>query len=144
VSTRVDPPEPDHPDRDQPAGELLRALSEQVSELVRLEIKLARTELAEKAKKAALGVGLFGAAAVLGLALLGAVTTAAIAAVAIVLPLWAAALVVAGLYLMVIAALALAGRGALRKATPVTPEQTVDTVKEDVAWAKTRAKSVKK
>ncbi len=56
---------------------------------------------------------------------------------------WLAALIVAVVYGAVAAVLALRGKERVQHATPPVPEQTVDTVKEDVAWAKTRARSAK-
>ena len=142
------PSEPPRPvsarEDDQSVGQLLRELSEETSTLVRQEVQLAKAELSEKAKQAGKGAGLLAGAAVMGVALLGAFTAFLIAVIALALPVWLAALVVTIVYAVVVAVLALAGRSALRKATPVTPEQTIDTVKEDVQWAKTQAKSAKR
>jgi apolipoprotein N-acyltransferase len=123
---------------------LLRQLSEETSTLVRQEVQLAKAELSEKAKQAGKGAGLLAGAAVMGVALLGAFTAFLIAVIAQALSVWLAALVVTLVYAVVAVVLALAGRSALRKATPVKPEQTIDTVKEDVQWAKTQAKSAKR
>ncbi|HEX8767814.1 MAG TPA: phage holin family protein [Jatrophihabitans sp.] len=142
------PSEPPRPvsarEDDQSVGQLLRELSEETSTLVRQEVQLAKAELSEKAKQAGKGAGLLAGAAVMGVALLGAFTAFLIAVIALALPVWLAALVVTIVYAVVVAVLALAGRSALRKATPVRPEQTIDTVKEDVQWAKTQAKSAKR
>ena len=142
------PSEPPRPvsarEDDQSVGQLLRELSEETSTLVRQEVQLAKAELSEKAKQAGKGAGLLAGAAVMGVALLGAFTAFLIAVIALALSVWLAALVVTMVYAVVVAVLALAGRSALRKATPVKPEQTIDTVKEDVQWAKTQAKSAKR
>lgn len=129
---------------DRSVGELLRELSEETSTLVRQEVQLAKAELTAKAKQAGKGAVLLGGAAVMGLALLGAFTAFLILVLDLVLAPWLAALVVTVVYAVVVAALALAGRSALRKAAPVTPEETVETVKEDVEWAKTQARSAKR
>ncbi len=145
MSTRYEPPQPEGGgDGDQSVGQLLRELSEETSTLVRQEVQLAKAELSGKAKAAGKGAGLLAGAAVIGLALLGAFTAFLIAVIALALPVWLAALVVTVLYGLLAAALGLAGRAALRKATPAKPEQTIDTVKEDVQWAKTQASSAKR
>ena len=145
MSTPSEPPRPvSAREDDQSVGQLLRELSEETSTLVRQEVQLAKAELSEKAQQAGKGAGLLAGAAVMGVALLGAFTAFLIAVIALALPVWLAALVVTMVYAVVVAVLALAGRSALRKATPVKPEQTIDTVKEDVQWAKTQAKSAKR
>lgn len=117
-------------------GELLTRLSTQVSELVRGELELARSELTEKGKRAGVGAGLAGAAGVVALFGAAALTTAAIAAMALVIPVWLAALIVGVVLLAGAGALALAGRNNLRKATPPTPQQTLESVQDDVATVK--------
>ena len=142
MSVQYEPPPPEsRPGGDQSVGELLRQLSEQTSTLVRQEVQLAKAELSHKASLAGKGAGLLAGAAVMGLGVFGAFTAFLIAVLALAVPVWVAALIVTVLYAAVAAALALAGRGELRKATPLTPEQTVDSVKEDVQWAKTQARS---
>src|ERR671913_280157 len=106
--------------RDRPIGELVKDLSSQTSTLVRKEIELARAELQEKGKVAGKGAGMLAGAAVFGLLAMGALTAALIA-----LALWA----------IVALVLAKAGQKALKSATPPAP-QTVETVKEDIQWAK--------
>ncbi len=142
MSVQYEPPAPEsRPGGDQSVGELLRQLSEQTSTLVRQEVQLAKAELSQKASLAGKGAGLLAGAAVMGLGVFGAFTAFLIAVIALAAPVWIAALIVTVLYAVAVAALALAGRAALRKATPLTPEQTVDSVKEDVQWAKTQARS---
>ncbi len=79
---------------DLPLPELLRQLSTDTATLVRQEIRLARVELTGKAKVAGRSATFFGAAAVLGFGAFLAVTACAVAALALVLQVWAAALVV--------------------------------------------------
>lgn len=142
MSSAYEPPQPDTPPgRDESVGQLLRELSEETSTLVRQEVTLAKAELTAKGKAAGKGAGLLAGAAVMGLALLGAFTAFLIAGIAIVVPVWAAALIVTVLYALVVAGLGLAGRAALRAAGSPKPEQTIDSVKEDVQWAKSQAKS---
>ncbi|HEY0811884.1 MAG TPA: phage holin family protein [Pseudonocardia sp.] len=115
-----------------PTGELVTRLANQVSALVRGELELARTELTAKGKRVGAGAGLAGAAGVIALYGLGALITAAIAALSLVWPVWLAALVIGVVVLIVAGGLALAGRSQIRRATPAAPEQTVQSVRDDV------------
>ena len=121
--------------RDRPIGELVKDLSSQTSTLVRKEIELARAELQEKGKVAGKGAGMLAGAAVFGLLAMGALTAGLIALLDTAMATWVAALIVMVLWAVVAAVLAKAGQGALKRATPPAP-QTVETVKEDIQWAK--------
>jgi uncharacterized membrane protein YqjE len=127
--------------RDRSLGELLKQLSEQTTRLVHQELELAKAELQQKGRQAGAGAGLFGGAGALGLAALGALTACFILALNAVMPAWLAALIVALIYGAIAAFLALRGRDKVKQATPLVPEQTVETVKEDVEWAKTQMRS---
>jgi MFS family permease len=130
--------------RDRPLGDLVKQLAEQTSTLVRQEVDLAKAEVAQKGQQAGKGAGLLGAAAVIGLLAAGALTAFLIMLLDGALANWLAALVVAVVFGAIAAILALQGRNRIRAATPAKPEQTVETVKEDVEWAKTRAASARK
>jgi predicted lipid-binding transport protein (Tim44 family) len=130
--------------RDRPIGELLKQLSEATTTLVRQELELAKAEMAQKGKQAGMGAGMFGGAGVGALLGLAAVTAAAIAALDAAMALWLAALIVGLLWLAVAGVLALQGRRKVQAATPPVPQQTQESVKEDVEWAKTRARSAKR
>ena len=121
--------------RERPIGELVKDLSSQTSTLVRQEIELARAELQQKGKLAGKGAGLLAGAAVAGLLALGALTAGLIALLDKAMATWVAALIVMVLWAVVAAVLAKAGQSALKRATPPAP-QTVETVKEDIQWAK--------
>ena len=127
--------------REQPIGELFKQLSEETSMLIRQELALARAELTEKGKEAGKGAGLFGGAGVAGLMALGAFTAFVILLLDKGMATWLAALIVAVVYGAVAGVLAMRGRERVQQATPPTPEQTVETVKEDVEWAKSHARS---
>ena len=127
---------------DRPLPELMKTLADQTATLVRQEIDLAKAEFSEKGKKACQGAGMFGGAGVIGFLALAALTAAAILGLATALPDWLAALIVGLVYAGVAGVLALQGRNKVQEAGPPIPEQTVDTVKEDVEWAKTQKKSV--
>jgi Putative Actinobacterial Holin-X, holin superfamily III len=118
--------------RDRPLGEVAKDLTSDVSLLVRQEIELAKAEMARKARTAAPGIGMFGGAGIVALCAAGALTAFAVLVFSIFLPEWAAALIVGA----VLAAVTDAGK-------PI-PEQTIETVKEDVEWTKTRASSARK
>ena len=124
---------------DVPTGELVKQLSEQVSQLVRDEMRLATLEVTGKAKTAARGTGLFGGSGVMAFYGTGCLLAAAIIALAGVLRPWLAALVV-GVVLFALAGItALAGKGQLKKATPPMPSRAADSVKADVEQIKESA-----
>lgn len=127
------------PDARASVGELVQQASAQLSELVRQEMRLARVEMAVKRKKAGLGGGMFGGAGLLsGIALL-ALTGAAITAIALVLPVWASCLIVAGALLAAAGVMAAVGRREFHRAVPPTPRGAIDGVRADVEEIKERA-----
>ena len=127
--------------RDRPIGELVKELAGQTSTLVRQEIQLAQAEISNKGKLAGRGAGMLAGAAVAGLLALIALTAVLIAALDTAMPLWLAALIVTVLWAVIGAVLAARGRKELQHAGPPVPEQTVETVKEDIQWAKTQTGS---
>jgi uncharacterized membrane protein YqjE len=126
---------------DRSTGELLKQLSDQTTTLVKQEIELAKAELGEKGKRAGIGAGMFGGAGVVGFLALGALTVCIIAALSEAMDLWLAALIVAVVYGAIAGVLALQGRNKVQEATPPVPEQAQESIKEDLEWAKTRARS---
>jgi MFS family permease len=136
--------EPDPGLRERSMGELFGKLSAETSTLIRQEMELARAELTEKGKEAGKGAGLFGGAGAVGLLGAGALTAGVILLLDLAIAGWLAAILVGLVYAAVAGLLALQGRDRIQRATPPVPEETVDTVKEDVAWAKTRARSAKR
>jgi hypothetical protein len=127
--------------RDRSIPELLRDLSDQTATLVRQEMQLARVELTEKAKPVGASAVSFGGTALFGLGAFGAATTFVIAALAMVVATWAAALIVAVVYGLIAFVLVQNGKRTLRDAAPPLIPQTTQTIKEDIAWAKTPRKS---
>ena len=127
--------------RQEPIGELLKRLSNETTQLIRQELELAKAELAEKGKTAGLGAGMFGAAGVTALLGLGALTACLILALNHAVADWLAALIVAAVWTAAAGVLALRGRDKVQEASPPIPEQTVETVKKDVQWAKTQRQS---
>ena len=121
------------------AGELVTMMSEQVSTLVRDELKLARLELTAKGRQAGLGAGMFGAGGVLAIYGVGCLLACAIIAISGVLAAWLAALIIGAALLAAAAVAALLGKGRLRKATPPVPRQAVADVRADVGEIRERA-----
>ncbi|ULN33439.1 phage holin family protein [Mycolicibacterium smegmatis] len=119
------------PTVDTPIGELMSQLSAQTSRLVRDEMRLAQKEFTESAKHAGIGAGLFSAAGLIAVFGLAGVVTAAIAALALVLPVWAAALIVAVVLFAIAGITALISKKQIDQASP-TPEMTVANVKQDI------------
>lgn len=126
-------------DQEHSAGELVKMMSEQVSVLIRDELKLAQLEMTGKGRQAALGAGMFGAGGVVALYGVGCLLASAIIAISGVLAAWLAALVVGAALLAAAGVTALAGRGRMRKATPALPEQAVADIRADVAQIRERA-----
>lgn len=118
---------------DEPStAELVQRATEQVSRLVRDELALARAELTEKGKHAGIGIGLFGGGGALALYGLGALVAAAILLLALVLPAWAAALIVAVALFLVAGVLALVGKKQVNQAGPPVPTAAVQSLRADV------------
>jgi MFS family permease len=125
-------------------AELVKQLSEQTSRLARQEVDLAKAELAAKGKRAGLGAGMFGGAAMFGLYAVGVLTAAAVLGLTKAVAPWLAALIVAAVLGAIAGVLALTGKNKVEQATPPIPEQTTESVKEDVEWAKTRAQAARR
>ncbi len=139
--TRVDTPgpvpaRPDPTLPDPTLGALVHDLTQQVPELIRSELRLAQAEVAEKGKRAGLGIGMFSAAGLLAFFGVAALITTAILALALVLDAWLAALLVALVLLAAAGVVALAGKNQVAQATPAMPERAVEGVKEDIATIK--------
>jgi uncharacterized membrane protein YqjE len=126
--------------RELSTGDLVAQLSKQVSRLVRDELRLAQVELQQKGKRAGLGAGLAGAGGVLALLGLAAVELAAIVALALVLPLWAAALIIGGGVLLLAAILGWGGARQVKRGVPPIPEQAIASVQRDAQVIKERGK----
>lgn len=120
-------------------GDLVKQMSEQVSTLIREELKLAQLEMTRKGKQAGTGFGLMGGGGMIALYGVGCLIACAVAAISLAWPIWLAALIVGAVLFIVAGIVAAAGRGRLRRATPVAPQQTIGSVKADVAEIKGRA-----
>jgi membrane protein len=130
---------PDLDMRDQSVGDLVQRLSQQMATLVREEIRLAQAELKEKGKKAGIGVGLFGAAGVVGLYAAGAAVAGIVLLIAQAVATWIAAFITAGALAVIAAVMALAGKSKVEEATPPKPDAAIQSVQADVAEIKEKA-----
>ncbi len=125
-------------DQEHSTGELVKTMTEQVSTLIRDELKLAQLEMTSKGKQAATGAGMFGASGVVALYGVGCLLACAIIAISGAVAAWLAALIVGAALLVAAACAALLGRRRLQKATPPVPEEAVASVKADVEEIKER------
>jgi uncharacterized membrane protein YqjE len=121
------------------AGELVSRLSQQLTTLVRDEMRLAQAELTQKGKKAGLGAGLFGGAGVVALFGVGALVAAAILALSLAMAAWLAAVIVAVVLFIVAGVLALVGKKEVAAAGPPVPKEAIAGIKTDVATVKESA-----
>lgn len=125
---------------DQSMAELVRQASEQTATLVRQELRLAQLELQEKGKRAGLGVGLIGTGGVLVLSGLAVLIAAVILALALLVPPWASALIVAVVLLAGAGVLALTGKKQVYQATPPVPEEAIASSRRDVDEVRRRGR----
>jgi len=130
--------------RERPIGEVAQDLTKDLSILFRQEVELAKAEMAQKGRAAAPGLGMIGGAGVVGLMAAGAMTAFAVLILAMFLPDWLAALIVGAVLAGAAYFLAMSGKERVEHAGAPVPEQTIETVKEDVEWAKTRARSARR
>jgi hypothetical protein len=139
VSNTTEPGQPAAaPERS--TGELVKAMSEQVSTLVRDELRLAQLEMIQKGKQAGIGVGMFGGSGLVALYGVGALIACAILGISRVLAPWLSALIVGVALLAVAGIAALIGKSRLQKATPPVPQEAVHSVKTDVDEIKERVR----
>lgn len=116
-------------------AEQIRQVVTDLQQLIRSEIRLAKAELREEATTAARGAGMLAAGGLLALYAVGFLLLTAVYALAGPLADWLAALIVGVVVAIVAGVLAMVGRSRLKQASP-RPEQTMESVKEDVEWAK--------
>ncbi|MFG2783010.1 phage holin family protein [Streptomyces prunicolor] len=123
----------------EPVGDLVQRASQQLSQLVRDEMRLAQAEMTQKGKRFGKGGGLFGGAGLMGVLTLQALVVTVIAALSLAMDVWAAALIVTAALAAVATLMAALGRRQISKASPPAPEQTIDSVKADVAEIREKA-----
>lgn len=120
----------------QTLAELMQQLTDQSTRLARKEVELAKAEMAEKGRRLGVGAGAFGGAGLVALFALGTLTAAIVLLLATAMEAWLAALIVTVAYLAVAGVLALLGKEKVEAGSPPAPEQTIESVKDDVAQAK--------
>ena len=125
--------------QDRPIGEIARQLPEQVTRLVREELRLAQLEMRQKGKRASVGAGMLGGGGIVAFYGVAAVLATVVLLLAKVMPAWAGALIVGGGLLAVAAALAGSGRKQVQKAAPPMPQQAAESIKADLGEIKERA-----
>ena len=121
-------------------GQLIGQLTEQISSLVRNEARLAQAEVTQKAKRLGVGAGLFGGAGLVAFFGLAVLIATAVLALALVLPAWLAALIVAVVLFAVAGVLALVGKKDVDKGTPPVPSEAIASTKADIATVKESAR----
>jgi uncharacterized membrane protein YqjE len=129
--------------RERPLGDLVKQLAGQTSELMHRELDLAKAEVSAKGREAGKGAGMAAGAAAVALLGAGALTAFLILLLDDAVVDWLAALIVGVVLVAVAAVIAMKARNELRRAAPAVPEQTVETMKEDVEWARTRGRSAR-
>ena len=121
-------------------GELVKQVTEQVSTLVRDELKLAQVEMTRKGKQAGLGAGMLGGGGLIALYGVGCLIACAIIGLSHVVQPWLAALIVGAALLAIAGVAALLGKGRIQQATPPVPTEAAASVKADVEEIKERAR----
>jgi hypothetical protein len=122
---------------DESVGQIVSQLTTDLGELTRQELALARAEFQVEAKKAGKGAGMLGGAAFAGWMVALFVSLTVMWALDEAMDLIWAALIVAVVWAVVAGVLAMTGRKELREVNP-KPDQTVESLKEDAKWLKTR------
>jgi len=135
---RADAAQP--PAEERSAGELVKQLSEQVSTLVRDELKLAQLEMTRKGKQAGVGAGLLGGGGLIALYGVGCLIACVIIAISGAVAAWLAALIVGVALLIIAGVAAMMGKGRLKKATPPVPKEAVGSIKADVEEIRERTR----
>lgn len=130
--------------KDRSISELLSELSKETSQLVHKEVELGKAEMTQKLNQGMVAARAGAIAAVAALLTLGALTAFLIAALATFLLVWVSALIVTVVYAAIASFFIWRARQELKQASPPAPKQTIETVKEDVEWAKHQTTSAKK
>jgi hypothetical protein len=126
--------------QERSTGELVKLLTEQVSVLVRDELKLAQLEMTRKGKEAGSGIGMMGGGGLIALYGVACLIACAVIAISHAITAWLAALIVGAALLVIAAIVAAVGRSRMRRASPAMPTEAVDSIKTDVEQIKERAR----
>ena len=120
--------------REAPPSELLRSLLADIRLMLQREAELAKLEVKDKGSRLGLAGGILAGAAVVALLALGTLIAAAVLGLAIVVPPWAAALIVGTVLVLVAVVMLLIGRARMRAVGSLAPTATIETAREDMAW----------
>jgi uncharacterized membrane protein YqjE len=129
-------PDPVTEPQEASLGSLVSSLSSQIPELIRSEMRLAQAEVAEKGKRAGIGIGMFSVAGLMGFFGLAVLLATFVLLLDLVLPAWAAALIVAVVLFGVAGVAALLGKNKVAEVGSPTPERAMSGIKKDVATVK--------
>ncbi|MBW3607237.1 MAG: phage holin family protein [Actinobacteria bacterium] len=124
---------------DLPVSELLKRASEQTSQLVREELRLAQLEMQQKGKQAGIGAGMLGGAGIVALFGVAVLIATLVLLLATAMEAWLAALIVAVVLLAAAGGMALTGKNQVAEAAPPKPEQAIDSVHDDIDEIKARS-----
>ncbi|HEV2059520.1 MAG TPA: phage holin family protein [Solirubrobacteraceae bacterium] len=124
---------------DLPVSELLKRASEQTSQLVREELRLAQLEMQQKAKHAGIGAGMLGGAGIVALFGVAVLIATVVLLLATAMDAWLAALIVAVVLLAAAGGMALTGKNQVAEAAPPKPEHAIDSVHDDIDEIKARS-----
>ena len=124
------------PQEGQPLGALVNQLAQQIPELIRSEMRLAQAEVAQKGKRAGVGIGMFSIAGLLAFFAVASLVTTAILGLTYVVDPWLAALIVALLLLVAAVLVGVVGRNKVAEAGPAVPERAMQGIKDDIATVK--------
>ncbi|AEV85880.1 hypothetical protein ACWT_4861 [Actinoplanes sp. SE50] len=116
-------------------GELIGNISDDLSQLFRQEVELAKAEIKQEATKAGKAAGMLGGAGFAGYLAVLMLSLAAVFGLDAVMPAGWAALIVAAVWGIVAAVLYVTGKNRLKTVDPM-PRRTVETIKEDAQWLK--------
>jgi len=126
--------------RDRSATDVIKDIVGNVQEIIRSEVRLARVEIREEARKAFLAGRTLLIGAVLGLYALGFLLLCVVYGLSLVVAPWLAALIVGLALATVSGVLLMSGKGAITKVEPA-PDKTIDTMKENIEWIKGQTRS---
>jgi uncharacterized membrane protein YqjE len=127
------------PQPQRKVSDVLQDIVGNIQQIIRSEVVLAKVEIKEKAQRASKPAAVMATGTVLGLYGVGFLLLAAVYGLSVAVPPWLAALIVGGVLAIAGGILVGKSRQALKEIDPV-PRNTVETVKENVQWAKDQMK----
>ena len=129
-------PDPVTEPQEASLGSLVSQLSTQLPELIRSELRLAQAEVTQKGKRAGVGIGMFSVAGLMAFFGFAVLLATFVLLLDLVLPAWAAALIVAVLLFAIAGVAAVVGKNKVQEAGPPTPDRAVSGLKKDIATVK--------